>query len=116
MSKDALYFPTLSFDPRSREQLAKEVPWLIGPVPNIFERADGSSTKRKARIRDAKALPAFRQTDITRAIKAVRKAGLGVARTEIDRDGTIRIVHGVEAPTEAQAFDDWHAGRHAGAP
>jgi hypothetical protein len=35
---------------------------------------------------------AFKETDITRAIKAARKAGLGVARVEIDKEGKIVIV------------------------
>jgi hypothetical protein len=34
----------------------------------------------------------FRQTDVTRAIKAVEAAGREVRRVDIGRDGTIRLV------------------------
>jgi len=33
----------------------------------------------------------FRQSDVTRAVRAVRAAGEGVGRVEIDRDGRIVI-------------------------
>jgi hypothetical protein len=34
----------------------------------------------------------FRQQDVTRAVKAVTAAGVGIARVEIDKAGTIRII------------------------
>ena len=34
----------------------------------------------------------FRQQDVTRAVKAVAAAGVGIARVEIDKAGTIRII------------------------
>jgi len=34
----------------------------------------------------------FRQTDLTRAIKAARNAGVGVTRAEIAKDGKIVII------------------------
>jgi hypothetical protein len=36
----------------------------------------------------------FRQTDLTRAIKAARNAGVGVTRAEIAKDGKITITIG----------------------
>ena len=36
----------------------------------------------------------FRQTDLTRAIKAARNAGVGVTRAEIAKDGKIVIIIG----------------------
>ena len=36
----------------------------------------------------------FRQTDLTRAIKGARNAGVNVARAEIGRDGKIVIIIG----------------------
>ena len=36
----------------------------------------------------------FRQTDLTRAIKAARNAGVEVARAEIAKDGKIIIIIG----------------------
>jgi len=40
---------------------------------------------------------AFRQTDLTRAIKGARNAGLEVTRAEISKDGKIVIVMGQAA-------------------
>jgi hypothetical protein len=40
----------------------------------------------------------FRQSDVTRALKAAAAAGVGIARVEIDKRGTIVIVPG--EPTE----------------
>jgi hypothetical protein len=37
----------------------------------------------------------FRQSDITRAVKAVVAAGIGVVRVEIDRNGKIVVVAGL---------------------
>jgi hypothetical protein len=54
----------------------------------------------------------FRQTDITRALKAIRRAGFARARLEIDRDGKIAIVAGghddgaEEAPTTASVLSE----------
>jgi hypothetical protein len=36
----------------------------------------------------------FLQSDVTRALKAAKRAGANVARVEIARDGTIKIVLG----------------------
>jgi hypothetical protein len=43
----------------------------------------------------------FRQTDLTRAIKAVRNAGVEVARAEIAKDGQIIIIVGDTAGSSA---------------
>ena len=47
----------------------------------------------------------FRQTDLTRAIKAARNAGVAVTRAEIAKDGKIVIVIGenrrVRTPTSS---------------
>jgi hypothetical protein len=45
----------------------------------------------------ARALSPFRQQDVTRAVKAVAAAGVGIARVEIDKSGKITII---AAPTE----------------
>jgi hypothetical protein len=34
----------------------------------------------------------FRQQDVTRAVKAVAAAGVGIARVEIDKSGKITII------------------------
>jgi hypothetical protein len=43
---------------------------------------------------DAKGLQIFKQTDLLRANRASQKAGLSIARVEIDRDGKIVVVTG----------------------
>lgn len=46
----------------------------------------------------------FKQPDLTRALKGVEKAGLTVAKIEIDRDGRIVIVpEGSSTPKQ----NDW---------
>ena len=42
----------------------------------------------------------FRQRDLTTAVKAMAKAGVEVARVEIDRDGKIILVTGKAAALE----------------
>jgi hypothetical protein len=45
----------------------------------------------------------FRQTDVTRALKAVEAAGLGVERLEIDiKDGKIIVVAAKSTETAAE--------------
>ena len=49
----------------------------------------------------ARAPSIFRQSDITRAIRAARAAGVENVRVDISRDGTtISIIVGGEAPKE----------------
>src|SRR5262249_37115659 len=47
----------------------------------------------------------FRQTDVTRALKAVTAAGIEVARIEIDRNGRIVIIPGKPTSEEANEWD-----------
>jgi hypothetical protein len=49
----------------------------------------------------------FSQADLTRAIKAFEKAGLGVARARVTPDGSIEVVAG--KPEEDDSAD-WFAG------
>ena len=44
----------------------------------------------------------FRQTDVTRALKAARRAGFERVRVEIDREGKIAIVAGEHEDGAAQ--------------
>jgi hypothetical protein len=52
----------------------------------------------------ARAPSPFRQADVTRAVKAVVAAGVGIARVEIDKSGKIVIVTGT--PQEPAPQDD----------
>lgn len=51
----------------------------------------------------------FRQSDVTRAVKAARDAGLAVGGVEIMPDGTIRVTVGQESrPAPApQKMNEW---------
>ncbi len=43
----------------------------------------------------ARAPSTFRQRDVTRAVRAVTAAGVGIARVEIDKTGKITIIAAV---------------------
>jgi hypothetical protein len=51
----------------------------------------------------------FRQSDVTRAVRAVRNAGAEVLRVEVDKSGKIVVVTSVtdktEPPTERNSWD-----------
>jgi hypothetical protein len=54
----------------------------------------------------------FRQSDITRAIKAARAAGMAVAKCEISRDGAIIISDTAEKPLDPlEAWKESRASR-----
>jgi hypothetical protein len=51
---------------------------------------------------------AFKQRDVTRAVKAVAAAGVDIARVEVDRAGTIRIIaQGSEPAGECRETNEW---------
>lgn len=55
----------------------------------------------------------FRQSDVTRALRGARAAGVDVGRVEIGPDGKI-VVYTATAPAEPQTdLDKWMAS-HAG--
>jgi hypothetical protein len=63
----------------------------------------------------------FRQTDLTRAIKAARNAGVGVARAEIAKDGKISIIFGEARGSNADikwtpddVLERWRKKKNAG--
>jgi hypothetical protein len=51
----------------------------------------------------------FKQADLTRALRAARKAGAEVERVEIGRDGRIVLVlkNGDEVSPEDNEWDEW---------
>ena len=51
----------------------------------------------------------FKETDLTRALRAARKAGAEVERVEIDRDGRIVLVlkNGDNIFPESNEWDEW---------
>ena len=53
----------------------------------------------------------FKQADLTRALRAVEKAGRDLERAEIDRDGRIVLVfkNGEEVLVERNEWDEWRA-------
>jgi hypothetical protein len=64
---------------------------------------------------------AFRQTDLTRALRAARNAGVEVTRAEIEKDGRIIIVIGEPAGsstdvelTPDRELERWRKKKDAG--
>lgn len=55
----------------------------------------------------------FKQVDITRALRAVKAAGLDVVRTEIGADGKIVLHHSEVSSEPATPFDEWKAKHDA---
>ena len=57
----------------------------------------------------ARAPCTFRQTDVTRAVKAVAAAGVHIARVEIDRAGKIVIIaaEATEQSGETTEANEW---------
>lgn len=53
---------------------------------------------------------AFRQVDLTRAVKGAIAGGLPVVRSEISSDGSIRLWH-TETKPETNPLADWKATR-----
>jgi hypothetical protein len=47
----------------------------------------------------------FRQSDLKRAMKAARDAGMSWARVKTNSDGTFEILAGVNAPAEPATTD-----------
>jgi hypothetical protein len=60
----------------------------------------------------ARAPSTFRQRDMTRAVKAVTKAGVNIRRVEIDLAGKIAIITGSETVPQDETsnpLDQWLA-------
>jgi hypothetical protein len=50
----------------------------------------------------------FKQSDVTKAVKAVVAAGVGVARVEVDKDGRIVVIAGqAPPPEEGREGNEW---------
>ena len=56
----------------------------------------------------SKGMLTFKETDLRRAIRAFQKAGISIARAEIDQDGKIVVVTGnsSEQPQPDQSDDE----------
>jgi hypothetical protein len=54
-----------------------------------------------------KGLQIFKQTDLLRAIRTFQKAGLSIARAEIDRDGKIVVVVGEGKSIQESTVNEW---------
>jgi hypothetical protein len=53
----------------------------------------------------ARAPSTFRQADVTKAVKAVRSAGVDIVRVELTKDGKIVIVTGEAQPAVQDDLD-----------
>jgi hypothetical protein len=49
----------------------------------------------------------FKQSDVTKAVKAVVAAGVHVARVEVDKEGRIVVVAGRAVPEEGREGSEW---------
>ena len=56
----------------------------------------------KVEPRDGARPPSFRQTDVTRVVKAVIAAGVQVAKVEVDKAGKIVVVVGEPSKTDVE--------------
>jgi hypothetical protein len=82
----------------------------------------GEESRRVLRVAYMPRRPStFRQTDLTRAIKGARNAGVEVARAEIAKDGKITIIigeaGGVNTDVELTPDDElkrWRRRKNAG--
>jgi hypothetical protein len=55
----------------------------------------------------SKGMLTFKETDLRRAIRAFQKAGLSIARAEIDQDGKIVVVTGNSSEqTQSEQSDE----------
>lgn len=62
----------------------------------------------------ARKLVPFKQTDIARAVKGVKAAGVAIGRVEILPDGRIIVCSDAPAaPESVSAFDTWKGKRDA---
>lgn len=64
-----------------------------------------SPATRRPRPKRARGACSFKECDVTRAVKAVAKAGLSVARVEIAPDGKIVIATGAETMLPTDELD-----------
>jgi hypothetical protein len=63
------------------------------PAASNWQKLKSSCAGKPSEVRAMPSAPCkFRATEVTRAIKALRKAGVEVARVNIMPDGTISIV------------------------
>lgn len=59
---------------------------------------------------------AFRQVDVTRAVRAAQSSGLHVTRIDVAPDGKFSVIIDAGVPSAASPpspFDEWKAGRDA---
>jgi hypothetical protein len=55
----------------------------------------------------------FKETDVRRAIRAVKAMGLPISKVEIGNDGKIAILSTQEVASAESAFEAWKGKRNA---
>lgn len=55
----------------------------------------------------ARGVCTFRQQDVTRAVRAVVAAGVGVKRVEVDKAGKIVVIAGSEETAAERPVNEW---------
>jgi hypothetical protein len=81
------------------------------PAPLVNDSAAESAARRDVRQRRTRARCIFKQTDVTRAIKAVAAAGLPVVGIKINLAGDIEVVTSSQPVQDSNLLDKWMANR-----
>jgi hypothetical protein len=76
------------------------------PAPPANDSSVGSEARCDVRRR-TRARCSFKQTDVTRAVKAVASAGLPVVGVKINQAGDIEVVTGNQSVQDSNSLDKW---------
>jgi hypothetical protein len=89
---------------RGQEPILARSPATVD-VPGRHETAQADQQPSASAGRRTRGACKFKQCDLTRAVKAVTKAGVSIARVEISPDGKIVIATGSDAPAQTDDLD-----------
>lgn len=105
----------IALHPRRARQSAEWRPSAVsiladGLIPASWKIADPRRSARSDYKR--KSQPPFRASDLKRAVKALRAAGIRAARIEIEPNGKLVLISSIdESGNEGKPLDHWMASR-----